>query len=137
MHLAEVRVIGDEETAIVNAVLRILPPVHRSVRPLHDFCCASPARGRRSALESAERSFEISQEQRFSLYVKIENFARPRPLVADFETSIPPRVLAFSGPSLLCAWGSFVATHFKDAHADGPARQDLNPRPQGRRHLRR
>jgi len=28
----------------------------------------------RSALESAERSFEISQEQRFSLYVKIENF---------------------------------------------------------------
>jgi hypothetical protein len=25
------------------------PPVHRSVRPLHDYCCASPARGRRSA----------------------------------------------------------------------------------------
>ena len=37
----------------------------------------------------------------------------------------------------LCAWGSFPATNFKYAQADGPARQNLNPRPQGRRHLRR
>src|SRR2546430_8684238 len=82
------------------------PPVHRSVRPLHDFCWHLLRVDAARPLESAERSFEISQEQRFSLYVKIENFARPRPLVADFETSrnrIPPRVLAFSGPSLLCA----------------------------------
>jgi hypothetical protein len=79
------------------------------------------------------RSFEISQEQRFSLYVKIENFARPRPLVADFETSrnrIPPRGQASYAPGavlLLLTLRTLTPM----------AQQDkiLNPRPQGRRHL--